>query len=433
MLGNLQLDNSPAMPSRRATLKKATTLLTLSVLAGKAQASSSKVLAVRTWPAQDYTRITLELSAPIQAEHFMLTNPNRLVLDLQGLSLSPTLESLSASIQADDPYIAAVRVAQNTKETLRVVLDLKQEVAPQRFSLKPIGDYQHRMVLDLYPKTPRDPLLALMQDLQEEDPLLDIIGNLSNKNIAENKDNKGFPDNVPNRKGRPILIAIDPGHGGEDPGAVGGLGTKEKDIVLAIGKKLRDLINAQPGMKAYMTRDADFFVPLHVRVQKARRVKADLFISIHADAFTNKTARGTSVFTLSQKGATSAVARWLAKKENAADMVGGVRLASHDKSTAKLLANMMVEAQIKDSLDLSHRVLEALSNIKGLKPRRVEQAGFAVLRAPDIPSILVETAFISNPQEERFLREDRNQQYIANAIFQGINRHYTANPRMSRG
>ena len=431
--------------TRRRILGTTAAILTLPVFSRFADAATSRILAVRTWPADEYTRVTLELNAPIKSEHFTLDSPNRLVVDLQGLSMSEALNSLISKIKPNDPYIAQVRVAQNRADVVRLVLDLKQQVIPQVFTLKPVGDYQYRMVFDLYPKVARDPLLALADNMSMagDDPLAAVIDQLNTKRpIAAAPTVQGqiapstprAPSTPPRRSGaRPILIAIDPGHGGEDPGAIGPRGTREKDIVLAIGRQLRDVINSKPNMRAYMTRDADFFVPLHVRVQKARRVKADIFISIHADAFTNTSARGTSVFTLSRKGASSAAARWLANKENAADLIGGIDIGAQDKNTASVLLDMSTNAQINDSLKIGHRVLESLGRISGVQSRRVEQAGFAVLRAPDIPSILVETAFISNPTEELFLRNKSNHRLIANAIVQGLDSYFATNPPLARG
>ena len=431
--------------TRRRILGTTAAILTLPVFSRFPDAATSRILAVRTWPADEYTRVTLELNAPIKSEHFTLDSPNRLVVDLQGLSMSEALNSLISKIKPNDPYIAQVRVAQNRADVVRLVLDLKQQVIPQVFTLKPVGDYQYRMVFDLYPKVAKDPLLALADNMSMagDDPLAAVIDQLNTKRpIAAAPTVQGqiapstprAPSTPPRRSGaRPILIAIDPGHGGEDPGAIGPRGTREKDIVLAIGRQLRDVINSKPNMRAYMTRDADFFVPLHVRVQKARRVKADIFISIHADAFTNTSARGTSVFTLSRKGASSAAARWLANKENAADLIGGIDIGAQDKNTASVLLDMSTNAQINDSLKIGHRVLESLGRINGVQSRRVEQAGFAVLRAPDIPSILVETAFISNPTEELFLRNKSNHRLIANAIVQGLDSYFATNPPLARG
>ncbi len=431
--------------TRRRILGTTAAILTLPVFSRFADAATSRILAVRTWPADEYTRVTLELNAPIKSEHFTLDGPNRLVVDLQGISMSEALNSLISKIKPNDPYISQVRVAQNRADVVRLVLDLKQPIIPQVFTLKPVGDYQYRMVFDLYPKVAKDPLLALADNMNMagDDPLAAVIDQLNTKRpTAAAPTVQGqiapttprVPSSTPRRSGsRPILIAIDPGHGGEDPGAIGPRGTREKDIVLAIGRQLRDIINSKPNMRAYMTRDADFFVPLHVRVQKARRVKADVFVSIHADAFTNTSARGTSVFTLSRKGASSAAARWLANKENAADLIGGIDIGAQDKNTASVLLDMSTNAQINDSLKIGHRVLESLGRINGVQSRRVEQAGFAVLRAPDIPSILVETAFISNPSEELFLRDKSNHRLIANAIVQGLDGYFATNPPLARG
>ncbi|NLJ51792.1 MAG: AMIN domain-containing protein [Alcaligenaceae bacterium] len=426
---------------RRRALSVAGSMLTLSVIPKWVHAASPQVLAVRTWPADEYTRVTLELSAPLNAEHFMLDNPSRLVVDLQGITLNQALNSLVSQIKPNDPYIQSIRVAQNRADVVRLVMDLKQSIAPQVFTLKPIGDYQFRLVLDLYPKVARDPLMALL-DTQGDDPLAGIIDQLGGNRPTTNAPTvqgqvapSAPPTTSPsrsNRGSRPVLVAIDPGHGGEDPGAIGPRGTREKDIVLAIGKYLRDQVNAQPNMRAYMTRDADFFVPLQVRVQKARRVKADIFVSIHADAFTNPSARGTTVFTLSNKGASSAAAKWLANRENQADMIGGVDFGVHDRSTASVLLDMSTSQQIQDSLKIGHQVLNSLAKINGVHSRRVEQAGFAVLRSPDIPSILVETAFISNPQEEQFLRSKSNQKALAQGIVRGLQDYLATNPPLAR-
>ena len=425
---------------RRRALSAAGSFLTLSVIPKWAQAAGPQVLAVRTWPAEEYTRVTLELSAPLSAEHFMLDNPDRLVVDLQGITLNQALNSLVSQIKPNDPYIQSIRVGQNRADVVRLVMDLKQSIAPQVFTLKPIGDYQYRLVLDLYPKVAHDPLMALL-DSPGDDPLAGIIDQLDANRPTTNAptvQGQIAPTAPPTGSGnksrgsRPVLVAIDPGHGGEDPGAVGPSGTREKDIVLAIGKYLRDQINTQPNMRAYMTRDADFFVPLQVRVQKSRRVKADIFISIHADAFTNPSARGTTVFTLSNKGASSAAAKWLASRENQADMIGGVDFGVHDKSTASVLLDLSTSQQIQDSLKIGHNVLSSLRKINGVHSRRVEQANFAVLRSPDTPSILVETAFISNPQEEKFLRSKSNQQAMAKGILSGLQAYLATNPPLAR-
>lgn len=447
----------PADATRRRLLGSALTLLLVPVIPRTAHAAS--ILAVRTWPADEYTRITLELDSALRAEHFTLENPHRLVVDIEGLTLDQALNELVSKIKPDDPYIAAARVAQNRPEVVRLVFDLKQPIAPQVFTLKPVAEYQYRLVLDLYPKVAQDPLLAMMNNraiTTEDDPLARILEDLSNRPggapvaaaqpstpIVTATPPRPEPSRTPPSSGnrspaiissprrRPLTIALDPGHGGEDPGAIGPGGTREKDVVLSIAKLLRQRIDSTTGMRAFMTRDADFFVPLHVRVQKARRIQADLFISIHADAWTRPSARGTSVFALSERGASSTTARLLANKENAADLIGGVNLGSQDANVAKVLLELSTTAQINDSLRFGSALLGELEKINTLHKKQVEQAGFAVLKAPDIPSVLIETAFISNPTEERLLRTAAHQQKIAAAVHTGIQGFYAANPHIA--
>lgn len=439
--------------SRRRFLATATTLLVLPVVPRLARAGT--ILAVRTWPADEYTRVTLEMDSELKAEHFTLENPHRLVVDIDGLSMSNKLNDLVSKVRPNDPYIASVRVGQNRPDVIRMVLDLKQPIAPQVFTLKPIGEYKYRLVLDLYPQVAQDPLIAIANSFQDEDPLADVLESLaqSSPNPAPipSVDGQKLPATppvaqkpatpapakppviaTPRPASRPVLIALDPGHGGEDPGAIGPRGTYEKDIVLSIARRLRKLIDAQPNMRAYMTRDNDFFVPLHVRVQKARRVKADLLVSIHADAWIKPSARGSSVYALSQNGATSTLARMLAKRENDADLVGGVNLGSHNKQVAQVLLELSTTAQINDSMKVGGNVLSAIGKINRLHKKSVERAGFAVLRAPDIPSILVETAFISNPEEERLLRSPAHQDRIARAMLDGINGYFASSPGLAR-
>jgi N-acetylmuramoyl-L-alanine amidase len=326
-------------------------------------------------------------------------------------------------------------------------------VAPQVFTLKPVADYQYRLVLDLYPKIAQDPLIAILNKQSGpdvDDPLARIL-----EDIQRNPVTRADPPEPPRVQGqqpapplpsapkpppatanrgkqRMLTIALDPGHGGEDPGAIGSSGLREKDVVLRIARRLKALIDSQPQMRAYLTRDDDYFVPLHVRVQKARRVRADLFISIHADAWIKPTANGSSVFALSQRGATSTQARWMADKENAADLIGGVNLGSHDRQVAKVLLDLSTTAQINDSLKVGNAFLDEIKKINRLHKNSVEQAGFAVLKAPDIPSVLVETAFISNPQEEALLRSTSHQDKLAQAMMTGIQRYFTANPPLAR-
>lgn len=437
---------SPAA-RRRRLITGGCTLLLLPVIPRLAQAAT--ILAVRTWPADEYTRVTLEMDTELKAEHFMLDKPRRLVVDIEGLSMDRAIDDLVSKIKPNDPYIGTVRVGQNRPHVLRLVFDLKQDVAPQVFTLKPIGDYKYRLVLDLYPKVAQDPLMALLKDA-DNDPLAGVLEQLAQNSPGEapipsvegqklpplarkRPEGSPVPPQLPGRRrDRPVLIALDPGHGGEDPGAIGKRGTREKDIVLQIAQRLKKLIDAQPNMRAYLTRDRDYFVPLHVRVQKARRVKADLFISIHADAWIKPSARGSSVWALSQNGATSTAARWLAKRENDADLIGGVNLGSHNRQVAEVLLDLSTAAQINDSIKVGTQVLGEIGKINQLHKNRIERAGFAVLKAPDIPSILIETAFISNPQEEQLLRTPAHQQRIASAVLSGIQDYFDANPALAR-
>lgn len=438
---------APAGQARRRFVATATTLFLLPVIPRLAHAST--IVAVRTWPADEYTRVTLEMDSELKAEHFTLENPHRMVVDIQGLTMNRTIEELVSKVRPNDPYIRSVRVGQNRPDVVRLVLDLKQAVAPQIFTLKPVGEYKYRLVLDLYPRVAQDPLLAL-QIQDDNDPLASVLESLAQNSpdapvptvqgqtlppVARNTPppvttppRSPSPAAAPNR---PLLIALDPGHGGEDPGAIGPGGTREKDVVLNIARRLKRLIDSQPNMRTYLTRDSDFFVPLQVRVQKARRVKADLFISIHADAWIKPSARGSSVYALSQNGATSSAARWLAKKENDADLIGGLNLGSHNRQVAQILLDLSTAAQINDSVKVGSRLLGEIGKINRLHKRSVERAGFAVLKAPDIPSILIETAFISNPEEERLLRSSSHQDKIAQAIMTGIQGYFAEFPALA--
>ncbi|MCU7372744.1 N-acetylmuramoyl-L-alanine amidase [Paucibacter sp. O1-1] len=435
-------------------------------------ASSASIVAVRVWPAPDYTRVTLESDRPLAAKHFLVDSPHRLVIDIDGLELSAGLRELLGKIKPDDPYISAVRVGQNQPRVVRIVLDLKQPVAPQIFTLEPVAAYKDRLVFDLYPQQERDPLLALIREKEQaetqaaqavQDALGELIGRIEKPaalppvaaapspapSPAPTTPHATTPASAPalqtpapppppgpidrSKLDRLIVIALDPGHGGEDPGAVGPSGLKEKDVVLAVALKLRDRLNSNPNIRVMMTRDADFFVPLQERVRKARRVQADLFVSIHADAFFTPQARGASVFALSQGAATSTAARWIAAKENRADQVGGVNVASvKDREVLRAMLDMSTSAQIKDSLKLGSEVLGQIGKVGRLHKKAVEQAGFAVLKAPDVPSILVETAFISNPEEEAKLRDPDYQAQLVNALATGIARYFAKNPPLAR-
>ena len=406
------------------------------LLTGTLPVMAGNIVAVRAWPADDYTRITLEHDGNIHAKHFLLANPDRLVVDVDGTELNATLKELISKIQPDDPYIQQVRVGQLNPKTVRLVFDLKTAVNPQVFSLATIDKYKHRLGLDLYPKEPLDPIAALiMKGEWKNDPEpVQIAASTPKKSIIDAPSRKTALSGEPLKDAgkmqlkRMVTIVVDPGHGGEDSGAIGARGSKEKDVVLAIGKRLKAKIEQQPNMRVVMTRNADFFVPLGTRVQKARAVQADLFISIHADAFVQPTARGSSVFVLSEKGASSTAARWLAKRENAADLIGGVNIKKHDRQLASVLLDLSTTAQIKNSMKLGNAVLNEMGGINRLHKGSVEQAAFAVLKAPDIPSILVETAFISNPEEEAKLNNDAHQENIANAILNGVKKYFAKNP-----
>jgi N-acetylmuramoyl-L-alanine amidase len=404
------------------------------------------VTAARVWPSAEYTRITLESAKPITHKMVMLKNPDRLVLDLNEVELGPALKTLTDKILSGDPYIKQVRVGNFKPGVVRMVVDLKSEIKPEIFQLPPAGEYKHRLVLDIYP--PLDPLMAMLDQRDKpaetappadataspeapatETPALPDTANLP----PEVKPQEIKPQLSPNKEDiRLLTIAIDAGHGGEDPGARGANGSFEKHITLSIAKKLKALIDAEPNMRGVLTRDGDYFIPLHGRVVKARKVNADLFVSIHADAFTRPEARGSSVFALSERGATSASARYLAKKENESDLIGGVSLDDKDPYLARTLLDLSQTATINDSLKLGKAVLGHIGEINTLHKRSVEQAGFAVLKSPDIPSILVETAFISNPEEERKLNDDAYQDRLANAILSGIKRYFSSNPPLAK-
>lgn len=385
------------------------------LLLGSLAAAHAQVVATRIWPARDYTRVTFESREPLDYTLFPLADPNRLVLDLDTDDADGRIAELQSRVAADDPYIATLRVGLNRPGVTRVVLDLKARVRPQVFALKPIAQYGHRLVLDLYPLVPPDPLVAL----------LELNGQLGTS--------------APQRGGGPkagvarlATVVVDPGHGGEDPGARGRGGTREKNVTLLIGRRLKALIDTEPGMRAVLTRDGDYYLPLGARVEKARAVKADLFVSIHADAFSRPHARGSSVFTLSQRP-TSAAAAWLAKQENDSDLVGGVNLETRDPYLRQVLVDLSQTATNDHSRKLAGAVLSELGQINTLHKGRVERAAFAVLKAPDVPSILVESAFISNPQEERRLKDEAYQDKVAQAVLAGIKRYFAENPPRPQG
>jgi N-acetylmuramoyl-L-alanine amidase len=464
-------------PRRRALQRLGSLVL---LLGARDLAFGAGIVGVRVWPASDYTRVTIESDTALGARHFVADNPPRLVIDINELELSGALRELVGKVKADDPFIAGVRIGQYQPRVVRLVVDLKQTVKPQQLSLAPVAAYRHRLVFDLYPTERADPLLELIQEREQaeaqaarsvNDALGELIGRIDKPGgpplpapappvamapapapqpaaprphipepgAAPPPMMTPAPPPIPlppeeqKRIDRLVVVALDPGHGGEDPGAIGPTGLREKDVVLAIALRLRDRLNSVPGMRAMLTRDADFFVPLHERVRKARRVQADLFVSIHADAFITPKARGASVFALSDSGATSAAARWIAQKENAADLVGGAAApAVKDAQVLRAMLDMSTSAQIKDSLKIGREVLDRIGKVGHLHKRQVEQAGFAVLKAPDIPSILVETAFISNPDEEAKLRDEDYQTKLVEALFTGIRRYFARNPPLAR-
>ncbi|MCA1937207.1 MAG: N-acetylmuramoyl-L-alanine amidase [Dechloromonas sp.] len=416
-------------PRRRQLLRYAGSALVLSVtpLAGIA-ANRPSIIAVRIWPAEDYTRVTLEHDAPLKFTHFAIENPDRLVVDIEGVEFNSVLESLAGKVAEHDPYIKLLRAGRFKPGVVRLVMELKTKVKPQVFSLAPVAEYGHRLVLDVYPENPADPLMALLQGRQDAVEPLRL-----DEELASRQPEPAKPQSA-GRSGKPavnrlVTIMLDPGHGGEDPGAVGKRGTYEKNVTLAIAQRLKKRIDAEPNMRAVLTRDGDFFVPLHVRVQKARRIQADLFLSIHADAWIKPDARGSSVYVLSEQGATSTQARLLAQKENNADLIGGVNLAkTKDVFLARTLLDLSQTATINDSLKLGKYLLGELGSINRLHKAHVEQAGFAVLKAPDIPSALIETAFISNPEEELRLKDEAYQEQMADALMRGIREYFVKHP-----
>ena len=447
-------------PLHRRTLLQASTLALL--LGRQHLARGASIVAVRIWPAQDYSRVTIESDKPLATTQQFVPEPPRLAVDIEGVDLNAQLRELVGKVRPDDPNIAAIRIGQYQPGIVRMVLDLKRAARPQVFSLPPVAAYRNRLVLDLYPAEAPDPLSSLIAERTgappdtaapapetASDPLGELI---ASRPRAGAEPPASTPAPAPAKAAaapapvpapavargtdRIIIVALDPGHGGEDPGASGPQGTREKDVVLQVAYLLRDRINATRiggnPMRAYMTRDADFFVPLATRVAKARRVQADLFVSIHADAFTTPDARGASVFALSQGGASSSAARWLANKENQADLIGGVNVGVQDQHVQRAMLDMSTTAQINDSLKLGGVLLGEIGSMAKLHKARVEQAGFAVLKAPDIPSVLVETAFISNPDEEARLRTAAYQEQLADALMRGIKRYFAKNPPLAR-
>ena len=483
------------MKRRTALVRAGSVVLTLAL---PQLVRGAGIVSVRVWPAPEYSRVTIESDTALTAQQSFVANPPRLAVDIEGLVLSPTLKELVAKVKSDDPNIAGIRVGQFSPTVVRLVVDLKKSIRPQVFTLKPVGAYQHRLVFDLYPEQEIDPLDALIKEKIGEgsasaarpplttpsepsaavptDPLGELMAHQTQK-AAKSKlpasaastpappDATAWPSSptshtpplaatppapwqLPSANDDPraaathagtdrlIIIALDPGHGGEDPGAIGPGGTREKDVVLRLAHMLRERINTATvkgaSMRAYLTRDADFFVPLGVRVQKARRVQADLFVSLHADAFFTPDPQGASVFALSQGGASSSAARWMAAKENKADLIGGLNVGAKDATVQRALLDMSTTAQINDSLKLGGNLLGEIKRVGKLHKGMVEQAAFAVLKAPDIPSVLVEAAFISNPSEEAKLNSEDFLNKLADALMRGIVSYFARNPPLAR-
>ncbi|TMH75222.1 MAG: AMIN domain-containing protein [Betaproteobacteria bacterium] len=409
-------------------LRSAGAVLILSNSLLAAEPSSESIRAVRVWPAQDYTRVTVESGQALKHNLLRVRNPERLVLDLEDVDLQSVQQGFSDKISTNDPYIGNLRVGRFKPGVVRVVLDLKSEVKPQIFTLAPIGEYGHRLVLDIYPIEPLDPILALLQKRE----LKTAPGISGTPDEQKPEAGPSIKQPVNPRVDRLVTIAVDAGHGGEDPGARGRRGTREKHVTLTIARKLKSLIDSEPDMRAMLTRDGDYFIELGARVEKAQLVKADLFVSIHADAFIKAHVRGSSVFALSERGASSTAAQWLARGENRADLIGGVNLArKRDRYLEMTLNDLSLTAQVNDSLKLARAVLGELGGVNPLHKGSVEQAGFAVLKSP-IPSILVETAFISNPDEETRLNDAAYQEKIAHAILRGVKSYIARNPPLSR-
>jgi N-acetylmuramoyl-L-alanine amidase len=404
-----------------------------------ATAAQINVKAVRVWPSPEYSRVAVEFDAPVSYKYFSLKNPERIVIDLNGVEPEVALAELAGKVIPQDVFINNIRVARNRPGVTRIVIELKAEAQPQIFTLKPMANYGFRLVMDLYPASAASFEQQIESAIESAGKRAEDAKTAANApTVATHPPAAKVTDlRTQIKPAKPeyvrlITIAIDPGHGGEDPGALGAKGSYEKNITLSIARRLKGLIDKQENMRAYLTRDGDYFLPLHERVNRARRVQADLFVSVHADAFIKPHARGSSVFALSEKGATSAAAKWLAKNENDADLIGGVNVGARDRYLKQTLIDLSQTAQISDSLKLGREVLEEIGGINQLHKPRVEQAGFAVLKAPVIPSILIETAFISNPEEEKRLNDEQYQDTMAEAIVNGIKRYFDRNPPLAR-
>ncbi|MCX8583683.1 MULTISPECIES: N-acetylmuramoyl-L-alanine amidase [unclassified Gilliamella] len=395
-------------PTKRFLIKGIIATCLLSVTRVGFAAAMAQVVAVRVWPSSTYTRITLESNVKLNYKSAQLYNPDRMVIDIDNLNLNPILKAVSTKVLSRDPFIKSIRALQLDPKTVRIMIELKQGIDPNTFTLPPIAEFKHRLVVDLYPSKPAtandDPLLALLEEYQKGD---------LNKKQAQIKS----PTNK--NKNSPVIVMLDPGHGGEDPGAIGYKRTREKDIVLQIARRTYSLLKKEPNIKVYMTRNEDVFIPLKVRVAKARSLHADLFVSIHADAFASRSVRGSSVFALSTRGASSSAASYLAQTQNDADQIGGVS-RSGDKYLDNTILDLVQKTTLSNGVLLGSAILNRMKNVNKLHKPSIEKAGFAVLKAPDIPSVLVETAFISNIAEEQKLKTAAFQNQVSKAIVDGI-------------
>lgn len=417
--------------SKKTGLMRLITPGLIALMAGISSVQAANVESMRLWAAPDHARLVFDLSGVTNANVFALNNPERLVIDLD----ESTLNTDASTLPLEGSAIDAVRTGTRDGGGLRVVLELNREIEPRHFVLPPNDQYGHRLVVDLeYPgesavENPIDPIEAMIRDQE-------MLAQQSNVQ-AQMPDSQAQPAPVEVQPAQPhpqrdIIIAVDAGHGGEDPGAIGPGGTREKDVVLNIARRLAADINGTAGFKAVLTRDGDYYIGLRQRTQLAREQKADFFVSVHADAFNSPRPEGSSVYALSQRGATSETAQWLADSENRADLIGGVdgslSLRDKDQVLRGVLLDLTMTATLNDSLSIGGQVLEQLGRINRLHKSRVEQAGFMVLKSPDIPSLLIEVGFISNPTEERRLRDPVHQQGLATAIFNGLRSHFERNP-----
>ncbi|MGL5005036.1 MAG: N-acetylmuramoyl-L-alanine amidase, partial [Casimicrobium sp.] len=404
--------------------------------------AAPRVLAVRAWPAKAYTRVTIESDSELRFLLTTLASPDRAVLDLSDVRADAAFQQALEALKTDTGVIARARIGQFRPDTARLVLELKGRAETAAFALPPVGQYKHRLVIDLTPVDAEDPIAEFLAKLAERESQLEKMQQEAAKGsapppsappaVAKAPSPTPSPapapatasasGKAPPRTTKPFVVVLDPGHGGEDPGAIGPAGTYEKNVVLAIAQKTKALLEQDKRIIVFMTRDEDVFIPLADRVRKARSVNADVFVSIHADAFTRPDARGSSVYALSERGATSAAARWIADKENQSDQIGGANLKGRDPALAKMIFEISQSITNAESAKLGNGILAEVKSVNRMHKERLELANFAVLRAPDVPSILIETAFISNPEEEKKLASADHQLKLARAIRSGIRR-----------